>query len=106
MTMSTTKPVLTPNASGANPSALPPASLGVLTDEEQRVYNTVIANGGNGVQSVINLRAQNAGVAALDSGAAKTVHDHPNRPSHYRNQYAGYLQARFKHHEYRNSYSD
>ena len=55
------------------PPQTPPASLGTLTDEEQRVYNTVIATGGDGVQSVINLRAQNAGVAAINSGAASTV---------------------------------
>ena len=57
----------------SSPPPEPPASLGALTDEEQRVYNTVIATGGNGAQSVINLRAQNAGVAAINSGAASTV---------------------------------
>jgi hypothetical protein len=55
------------------PPPTPPASLGTLTDEEQRVYNTVIATGGDGVQSVINFRAQNAGVAAINSSAASTV---------------------------------
>jgi len=72
MTTSNTIGNPTPPAVSSPPPA-PPASLGALTDEEQRVYNTVIATGGNGAQSVINLRAQNAGVAAINSGAASTV---------------------------------
>ena len=52
------------------PSSTPDSTLGTLTGEEQRVFDTVKANGGNGNQSVINLRAANAGVSALNSGLA------------------------------------
>ena len=72
--MTTSNTIGNPTPPPVPPPPQPPtASLGALTDEEQRVYNTVIAGGGNGIQSVINLRAQNAGVAAINSGAASTV---------------------------------
>jgi hypothetical protein len=53
----------------------PPASLGTLTDSEQRVWNTVVADqdAKAATQTVINLRATNAGIAAMKSGQAKSV---------------------------------
>jgi len=53
----------------------PPASLGTLTDSEQRVWNTIVADQGDkaATQAVINLRATNAGIDAIKSGQAKSV---------------------------------
>ena len=50
-------------------------SLGTLTDSEQRVWNTVVTDQGPkaATQAVINLRATNAGIAAMKSGQAKSV---------------------------------
>src|SRR5208283_5256669 len=53
----------------------PPASLGTLTDSEQRVWNTIVADQGAkaATQAVINLRATNTGIVAMKSGQAKSV---------------------------------
>ena len=66
------------NADETAPQAAPPAppaSLGTLTDSEQRVWNAIVADQGAkaATQAVINLRATNAGIVAMKSGQAKSV---------------------------------
>ena len=57
------------------PPPTPPASLGTLTDSEQRIWNTLVGDTGtaSATQAIINSRALNAGAAAINSGAASTV---------------------------------
>ena len=68
----------TSNPAGTTPPPAPqtpPASLGTLTDSEQRVWNTLVGDVGAdaAAQAVINTRALNAGTAAINSGSASTV---------------------------------
>ena len=57
------------------PPQTPPASLGALTDSEQRIWNTLVGDTGtaSATQAIINSRALNAGAAAINSGSASTV---------------------------------
>ena len=57
------------------PPQPPPASLGALTDSEQRIWNTLVGDTGtaSATQAIINSRALNAGTAAINSGSASTV---------------------------------
>jgi hypothetical protein len=74
MTTSNTIGNPTPPAVSSPPQP-PPASLGALTDSEQRIWNTLVGDTGtaSATQAIINSRALNAGAAAINSGAASTV---------------------------------
>ena len=77
MTTSNTigNPTPPPVSPPPQPPQTPPASLGTLTDSEQRVWNTLVGDVGAdaAAQAVINTRALNAGTAAINSGSASTV---------------------------------
>lgn len=68
-------PAITPAAATPPAPASPPASLGTLTDNEQRIWSTLIGNVGSAAatQAIINSRALAAGSSAINSGTAKTV---------------------------------